>query len=718
MSRRHVAVVLAVTLLVVMHAPAVVGAESAKLVVGSQHSTDIDFSNSEVLDNLTVDGSGDSAHLQLSQDTPYTVARGSDTTNGFTSNKAGLKINTNEDISQVEIELSDQTSGATTAYLETTDGTVLDTSSISNGKATLTADLSANTDYYVVVDADGSDWTNGYDDSPTFPYTGEAFDITSGISGGSEFNNAYAIKSITAQSFGDSAQYISQNHSISNAEEAAINITQASNVSVEAEVRTDDGTVLGSDTISSTGNHTIALANTSSSQLETVLDVEVTGENPQFELADESILFQDRPPDIDNASASPAGGDVIGGQPELSLNVSDPEFGTAQGEELTVEWYVDGEKRGESTATQNGTVSYTLEEIEGGEHTWHAVVTDSYGVSTTSDTFNFSAPSELKVFSETEPDQLIDDNVSLRVRFFADDTEEVIEREVTDGTVDLAGLPANQRYVVTVAADNDNWTYRRIIIDSLIETNSIYLLNTSVPSSEIVFELDDPTGQFPPEETTLYIEKPITKDYDNDSETETRYQVIAGDSFGASGDFPARLAQDARYRLRVETKDGDSSRILGFYSVSGSGVEPLQIERVEPSGDSDAGASFRASIDEKEGEDYIAIRYTDFSESTEYVEYEVVDQNGTVVVPNTTRQADEFADLYEIPAEYGDDPSFTVNYQVVRESQNSAGSIDIGRLSGIADRFGLDPQICRCCPGRPSSGRWGWSSSQTNASRR
>jgi len=360
-----------------------------------------------------------------------------------------------------------------------------------------------------------------------------------------------------------------------------------------------------------------------------------------------------------------------------------------------LEWYVDGEKRGETTATSNGTAAFELDTINGGNHTWHVVVTDSYGGETTSETFDFSAPSELRVYSETDPDQLIDgDGVSLRVRFFADGSEEVIEREITDGTVDLAGLPANQRYVVTVRAnDSEQWTYRRIIVDSLIETSDIYLLNTSEPNSQIVFELDDPTGQFPPEQTTLYVEKPITKDYNDDGETETRYQVIAGDTFGASGDFPAILQEDARYRLRVETDSGETSRILGFYSVSGSTVEQLQIERVEPSGDSDEGASFRASIDKKDSGDYIAVRYNDFSNSTEYVEYEVVDENGTVVVPNTTRHADEFADLYPVPAEYGDDPGFTVNYQVVREQRSTAGSIDIGRLSGIADRFGLDPQI-------------------------
>ncbi len=420
----------------------------------------------------------------------------------------------------------------------------------------------------------------------------------------------------------------------------------------------------------------------------------VAGVNVDSASNEQVILFENDAPEIDNSSASPTGGGVVDSVPTLSINVSDKQFATEQGENLTVEWFVDGEKRGETAVGGNGTASYELGSIDGGEHTWHAVVTDSYGGETTSQTFNFSAPAELRVFSESNPDQLIDDNVSLRVRFFASGNEDVVEREVTDGTVDLAGLPADQRYIVTVRAnDSDQWTYRRIVVDSLIETSDIYLLNESEDHSQIIFELDDPTGQFPPEETTLYVEKPITKDYDDDGETETRYQVIAGDTFGASGDFPAILQNDARYRLRVETSDGESSRILGYYSASGSTVEQLQIERVEPGGDSDQGVSFRATIEGDEGDQQIAIRYNDFSESTEYVEYEVVDENGTVVVPNTTREVNEFADIYPVPAEYGDDPAFEVNYHVVREDRSQAGTIGIGRLSGIGDRFGLDPQI-------------------------
>jgi len=407
------------------------------------------------------------------------------------------------------------------------------------------------------------------------------------------------------------------------------------------------------------------------------------------------VLQTNHPPSVNDSSASPADGTVIQSEPTLSIDVSDPEFGTDVGETLTVEWFVDGDKRGETTVNQNGTASYTLENITAGSHTWHAVVTDSRGESTTSQTFDFGAPSELRIYSENNPSELIDgENVSLRVRFFADGSEQVIERTVSDGTVDFEGLPADQRYIVTVRSnETEKWTYRRIVVDSLIETSDIYLLNESEPSSQIVFELDDPTGQFPPEETTLYVEKPITKDYDGDNETETRYEVIAGDIFGASGDFPVVLQEEERYRLRVETSDGDSSRILGFYSVSGPATERLQIQRVAPDPDADEGASFRATIEERSGQDYIVIRYQDFAEETVEVQYEVVDANGTVVVANTTRTADSFADLYPVPDEYGDDPAFTVNYHIERQNDARGGQVKLGQLSAFAQRFGLDPQI-------------------------
>jgi len=410
-------------------------------------------------------------------------------------------------------------------------------------------------------------------------------------------------------------------------------------------------------------------------------------------------ITRESAPVLDDASATPQGGVVISDVPTtLSINVSDEDFGRLQGDEVNVTFYdaSDDSVIDSDVVTSNGTASGSFTNPDGGDNSWYATATDEYGNEVTSSTFTFAAPDELRIYSETEPDQLIADDVSLRVRFFVDGEEQVIERQATDGTVSLAGLPVNQRFIATVRAnDTSEFTYRRIVIDSLAETQEVYLLNRSEPNSEIIYQLDDPTGDFPPEETTLYVEKPITKDFNEDGTNETRYEVIAGDVFGASAQFPVVLQQDTRYRLRVESESGNS-RILGAYSVTGDAIEPLQIQRVQLRSDTDPGASLEATIEGEGTNRRIAIRYRDLGEATEEVTYRVVnEQTGNVYVNNTTRTGQEFADFYALPDNASQNPSYAVEFEIVRESGNESGKVYAGQLGEVVDRFGLGQELLR-----------------------
>jgi len=299
-------------------------------------------------------------------------------------------------------------------------------------------------------------------------------------------------------------------------------------------------------------------------------------------------------------------------------------------------------------------------------------------------------PSELQVFYETDPDTLINDSsFNLSVRFFSQsDTNTVIERPVTNGTVSLANIPTDQRFVVTIQSDNNaGLTYRRIIIDSIVKTEQIYLLRDSEPQSQIIFNLDDPTGQFPAEVTQLYVEKPITKDYDLDGEEETRYQTIAGDTFGATGEFSAILQSSARYRLRVETDAGDQSRILGAYSVSGSTTVPIQIQRIKPQSDTDSGASVYGGIGPNG--DSLTVRYRDPDSRTSEVRYSVKYPNGSTWISETTRTSTPFSDTYILPAG-GNGSDYTVNYEYDRAGETISDSFVASAINEIADRTGID----------------------------
>lgn len=91
----------------------------------------------------------------------------------------------------------------------------------------------------------------------------------------------------------ESAQYVSTNHSVSNAEEAAVNVTAASNTSATLRVEYWDGsawTTGNKTTVTTAANHTISLPSVDSSTWRLNVSVDKTGSNPSFELADESIL--------------------------------------------------------------------------------------------------------------------------------------------------------------------------------------------------------------------------------------------------------------------------------------------------------------------------------------------------------------------------------------------------------------------------------------------
>jgi len=399
----------------------------------------------------------------------------------------------------------------------------------------------------------------------SFPYTGEALDITAGVFSG-EFAStgiAFSINDIRVLEGPSSAEYTSALHDVSNAEQASVNITQLSNVSVDAEVRTDGGTVVGSDTITSTGNHTIDLSETESDELETVLDVEVTGDNPQFELADESVLFNNDAPEIDNASASPTG-EISTNTPTLSVNLSDSQFGTAQGEELAVDWYVDGEEVDSTTETSNGTASIQIDAPEtGGQHNWSVEVSDQYGATTESETFEFSTPSELTIRNVSAPNDTIS-GATAELTFYYNDETTRLSDDDGDGVIDMAGLPTDEKFVVVV--DADGYHRRHIIIDSIYEQSAVYLLPDNATTVETRFQIDDPTGEFQAGTTEVLVQRSVERDYDGDGDLESRYTTVAADEAGVAG-FTTALEEDARYRLIVRNQAGDT-RVLGSYTAT------------------------------------------------------------------------------------------------------------------------------------------------------
>lgn len=401
------------------------------------------------------------------------------------------------------------------------------------------------------------------------------------------------------------------------------------------------------------------------------------------------VLLEPDAPIVDNGSATPSGGESITtANVTLSVPVEDPDFGSG-GDELTARFYLDGQQVATKTVTSNGTVEADVEAALGEDHTWRVEFEDRYGQTETTDTFSFTSPAQLRIYKETEPNELItDEGVDLTVRFYPFGDSEVVTRQATDGVVNLTGLPVDEQFVVTVE-DNatDRYTYRRIVIDSITEQQSVYLLNESEPNAPVVFEIDDPAGQFPPEDTVLYIEKPIT------ANNTTEYRTIAGDTFGASGRFPAVLQEDSRYRLRVEAQDGSNERVLGFYSVYEPTLETIRIQRVEPRSSATASGLVYGGLTSFRNNTSIAVRHRDIDgESVESVEYRITDGDGSVIVPNTTTQSDQFAAVY--PVSVANTSNFTVEYTITfPDGTTESGSFSTGIIDDRDDDWPIDTQL-------------------------
>jgi len=305
-------------------------------------------------------------------------------------------------------------------------------------------------------------------------------------------------------------------------------------------------------------------------------------------------------------------------------------------------------------------------------------------------------PSILRVYNETAPSQLVDDDATLRIRFFDGDSEEVIERDITDGTATLQGVPQDDEVIVTVREESGNYTYRRIILDSLYQQQDIYLLHQSQPNIRVAFQLNDKTGEFRPSETRLFVEKPITKDYDSDGTNETRYETVVGDRFGADGRFPAVIQPSERYRLRVKNDDGQT-RVLGAYSAAERGIVEIPIGQIQFQGRGSGEASFAASMFEQSGDRYVRIQYRDSLNATESLDLEIVGtDNASTIRPNTTESGPfgVYTETYKLPNGEPDDATYEVRYHADRRGEPDMGATRfVGDVPEIAKSMNIDPQV-------------------------
>lgn len=267
------------------------------------------------------------------------------------------------------------------------------------------------------------------------------------------------------------------------------------------------------------------------------------------------------------SNPSPTGGTSTA-PTQVSVDVTDGDFPRGDSVDVTID--VDGSQVHSETVTSNGTVTASIPSSgqTGGSHTWSVSAEDSYG-ETASDSYSYSVPTELEIRDE-ETNELIDgQQVNLTV--YTRDPEQITTFNTSDGLVDLeAGFPVSEPFIVV--AESDGYLDRRIFVQNVYETQDLYLLNESLAHVETIFQIEDYTGRFPPEDTVLEVQRGI-----NGSWT-----TVLGDYFGANDQFEAQIRFNTRHRLVLVNAETGERRVLGTYTPLTSAQETIS---VSPSGD-------------------------------------------------------------------------------------------------------------------------------------
>lgn len=331
-----------------------------------------------------------------------------------------------------------------------------------------------------------------------------------------------------------------------------------------------DGSNIGSKTVSS--NQTVSLQATDLTNGSHTWHVEVSDSYDNTATSGTfNFTVRHYDPVFDNSSADPSDGAKLTNRSQtFEIDINDTDFAEDSGDEVNASLYVDGEYVGSQNLTSNGTVSITHSIDEGGSHTYHWEAVDEYGRTASSQSYSISIPSELHIYNESAPTELIT-NSSVELRFYFDgDDPLIVSRSASDGTIDMTGLPADRPFIVVAQADG--YVSRRIFIPSLYESQSIYLLNDSKQYVETNFVLRDYSGQFDKSESVLIIQRSL----------DGNWETVEGDYFGATGKFSAQLRYNQRHRLIIRNIETGEQRSLGSFTPLASGE---QIVQVNPSGE-------------------------------------------------------------------------------------------------------------------------------------
>lgn len=251
----------------------------------------------------------------------------------------------------------------------------------------------------------------------------------------------------------------------------------------------------------------------------------------------------------------------------LSAQVDHDDFDAGIAVDLV--WQVNGTTVNTTTVTSAGTYSVDTTQFGPGENNWTVTATDPAGQSASA-SGSFGVPTEIEIRDELTGN-LVTTQTDIEVTFFGDE-DTVITRTTTNGTVDMSTLPLDQSYTIQVNASG--YYERQSFARSVADQHVHYLLNESATAVETEFQLSDPTGEFSPRNSRIFIKKAI------ELNGTTEFRTIVGDRIG-TGSFSTLLERDQRYLIEVEQIETGEIRELGPYVATSSKTVELEVDQID-----------------------------------------------------------------------------------------------------------------------------------------
>ncbi|WP_128478091.1 hypothetical protein [Halorussus pelagicus] len=445
-----------------------------------------------------------------------------------------------------------------------------------------------------------NDMTNGYD---TFQIQQQETDVGT-------------VDAVDAGTHAETGLYVSDNHTATNAKKAWTNLS-ISNATATVEWQAWTGTqwqVVDSSTFSNSGNKTVNISGADFDSPKWRVDVtlEKTGSNPTAELHDEGMLVETDPPTADTVNATPANGNGTSGRSiTVEVPVNDTDFGKTQGDSVDASLILDGVEEATTTLASNGTASVSVSNVSGGTHSYHWILTDSYGHTVSTDSLEFKSPLILHIHDGDNRSALVTSEIDMEIIETNGDFRET--RSVSDGTAVVGAVPDTQLKIRLTA---DEYQSRRMLINhpySRTNRHTVLLNKSDSQTFQQCFEVNSQSAGFEPADTWLVLESYI----------DGEWRDAAGTYFGSTNYACVGVTDGEEYRLIVN--EGSKSKDLGGYTAdSGFANQILQLNvrsvDVGVSAGTPYAMSVRGSHNETTGEGTISITFASHDQSVSDLE--------------------------------------------------------------------------------------------------